>query len=189
MKLIVGLGNPGRNYQKTPHNLGFRAVAAVAESLGASDFNAAPHFDSDIAVVRQGREKILLAKPQTMMNASGDAVRKLASFYRIPIGNIWILHDDLDLPPGTLRHSVDSRAAGHRGVQSIIDALGTQGFHRLRIGVGRDDRVPADDFVLRPLTRAVRAATDKVLTDLPIVLRSLLEETDDAQVEKRARHR
>lgn len=186
--LLVGLGNPGPEYAITPHNLGFTALDAIAATLHATPFKHERRFTADAAVARFGGDRIILAKPQTMMNRSGIAVHTLTAYYKIPASSVWIVHDDLDLPIGAVRHSFDSRAAGHRGVQSIIDELGTQAFHRLRIGIGRPERGPADAYVLRPMSAAMKwAMAPAVQSTTDTFLRQIVSSSDHA-VEKHSRH-
>jgi PTH1 family peptidyl-tRNA hydrolase len=132
MKIIVALGNPGKEYEKTRHNAGFLAADVLAARCSFAEFKKEDKFEALIAEGRIGEEKTLLVKPQTFMNASGRAVAKVLSFYKSSASDLLVLHDDLDIPIGDMRLSFDSRSAGHRGVQSIIDALGTQEFLRLR---------------------------------------------------------
>lgn len=136
MKLIVGLGNPGSNYLKTRHNFGFLAIDYLKNDLGvASDWQASADFKSVLIETQIEKEKIILAKPQTMMNLSGLAAKALADYYKITPENIWVLHDDLDLPLGTIRISQGSGSAGHQGIQSLITNLGAKNFVRFRLGI------------------------------------------------------
>jgi PTH1 family peptidyl-tRNA hydrolase len=148
MKLIVGLGNPGRKYRETRHNIGF-AVADELARRGGVAFDAAP-ADGLIARVRAlGPEGTLLLKPLTMMNASGFAVSEIARYFRIAFDDILVVADDVNLPLGRLRARPSGSAGGHNGFRSIIEQLGTTGFARLRVGVGRGDpRRDLADFVL-----------------------------------------
>lgn len=148
MKLIVGLGNPGRKYRDTRHNIGF----AVADELArrcAVEFEAAP-AEALLARARTlGSEGTLLVKPLTMMNASGFAVSEIARYFRIPFGDILVVADDVNLPLGRIRARQSGSAGGHNGFRSIIEQLGTTDFARLRIGVGRGDpRRDLADYVL-----------------------------------------
>jgi PTH1 family peptidyl-tRNA hydrolase len=133
--LIVGLGNPGREYHRTRHNIGFRAVDAIAAAHGL-DFarRLAKALVADGVIADQ---KVLLAKPQTYMNLSGEAVRGLLTFYKIPLSHMLVISDDLDLPPGTLRIREKGGAGGQKGLKSIIEQVGTPDFARMRIGIGR----------------------------------------------------
>jgi peptidyl-tRNA hydrolase, PTH1 family len=152
VKLIVGLGNPGREYAATRHNIGFMVVDRLAHKLGLAvekkKFNA---------LLGQGQirsEKVLLAKPQTYMNLSGEAVTALLNWYKLEPADLIVVFDDLDLPPGKLRIRPEGSSGGHKGMESIILALGTDGFPRLRIGVGRPEIPDFDsaDYVLSRLT-------------------------------------
>jgi len=151
MKLIVGLGNPGDKYATTRHNAGFLAVDHFLEAGGAN-ISWENNFDSHIATITIEGEKMIFLKPQTFMNESGRAVSAALNFYKVSIAeNLLVIHDDVDLPLGTVRESNDSSSAGHNGVSSIIESLGSQNFYRLRIGVEtRESRAykPTDAFVL-----------------------------------------
>jgi len=159
MKIIVGLGNPGQEYENTRHNAGFMLVDKLARDAGAVwQFNK--RFKAEIAESRG----VFFVKPQTFMNESGVAVAAVLSYYKLLPRTLGILkakgadlsqiltvaHDDLDIEFGKYKISVDSRSAGHRGVQSIIDHLKTKNFQRIRLGIKLEDksRIPADKFVL-----------------------------------------
>ena len=135
MKLIVGLGNPGDKYQGTRHNVGFDVIDALArqEGLKLTD----QKFRSDYTIWRVGDEKVLLVKPYTFMNLSGEAVLPLMSYYNISPDELVVVYDDLDLEPGKLRLRQSGSAGGHNGVKIIIEILGTQDFKRVKIGIGR----------------------------------------------------
>lgn len=133
--LIVGLGNPGKEYAKTRHNAGFMVVNAVSEELGISLSRV-----KSKAIFGDGQyqgKKLYLAKPQTYMNLSGQSVSGLAKFFKVPPENILVIHDDMDIPLGTLRIRKNGGPGGQKGVKSIIEKLGTQEFPRLRFGIGR----------------------------------------------------
>lgn len=132
--LVAGLGNPGRDYENTRHNAGFMALDALAERCGADV--STKRFSALTAKATLGGVKLLLMKPQTYMNASGDAISAAASYYKIPPGNVIVLCDDIALPLGKIRVRGDGSAGGHNGLKSIIAQLGTQDFPRIRIGVG-----------------------------------------------------
>jgi PTH1 family peptidyl-tRNA hydrolase len=133
--LIVGLGNPGRQYRETRHNIGFMTLDRLAARLNLQ--YARVQFRALVIDSRYEGSHLFLAKPQTYMNDSGLAVGALIRFYKIPIKNLLVIHDDVDLPLGTLRIRPDSGSAGQKGVASIINRLGTQDFPRLRFGLGR----------------------------------------------------
>ncbi len=133
MFLVVGLGNPGAEYVKTRHNVGFTTADAIADEYKFSPFRN--KFDGLIAEGRIGKEKVYLLKPQTYMNLSGNSVVKAASFYKILPQNIIVIHDDMDLPIGRLKVKMGGGSGGHNGLKSI-DAAVTSNYNRIRIGVG-----------------------------------------------------
>ncbi|MDD5589910.1 MAG: aminoacyl-tRNA hydrolase [Candidatus Portnoybacteria bacterium] len=136
MKLIIGLGNPGSKYEKTRHNLGFMAADFLRDNL--DNFSQWREQKANNALIAEGEisdEKIILAKPQTFMNLSGQPVQKIAYFYKIKPEDIWIIHDEFDLPLGLLRVSKGASAGGHNGIKSIIETLGAQNFIRFRLGI------------------------------------------------------
>jgi len=135
MKLVAGLGNPGNKYEGTPHNVGFRVMDMLAEKLGISGFEN--NFDSLVFRESINGEMCFFLKPQTFMNRSGIAVAECAKYFKIPIENILIISDDINLPPGKARFREGGGHGGHNGLRSIIDSLGNNKFRRMRIGVGR----------------------------------------------------
>ena len=141
--LIVGLGNPGREYENTRHNAGFRALDILASKLGCKVDKA--KFQGLYGQVNYKGRKLLLLKPQTYMNLSGRSVLQLSAFFHVPPQNIIILFDDISLEPGRLRLRKDGSAGGHNGIKSIIQELGSQEFPRVKIGVGAK---PHPDFDL-----------------------------------------
>ncbi len=150
MKLIIGLGNPGKKYQKTWHNLGFLTLEKLQENLGLPKFKPAKKFESEISTGRLGREKIILAKPLTFMNNSGRAVEKLKKYHRLKPKEIIIIRDDLDLPLGKIRIAKNSSAGGHNGIKSIINYLKSQNFVQIKIGVKtpKTENQPAEHYLL-----------------------------------------
>lgn len=154
--LIVGLGNPGRKYEESHHNAGFMALDSLAAQLGASVTRA--KFDALTGQAVLAGKKVLLMKPQTFMNLSGKAVGAAANFYKLQPQQVLVLVDDIALAPGKLRIRPSGSAGGHNGIKSIIGALGTQDFPRIRIGVGERRGGEADlaDFVLASFSTADR---------------------------------
>jgi peptidyl-tRNA hydrolase, PTH1 family len=150
--LIVGLGNPGREYRETRHNIGFMVVDHLAQRLGVN-FS---RMESKALVTKgeyQGR-RLVLVKPQTYMNLSGSAIGSLLRFYKVPITNLLVAYDDVDLPLGTIRLRAEGGSAGQKGMASIIERLGTQEFPRLRVGIGRPPgRMDAAAYVLQPFKK------------------------------------
>ena len=145
--LIVGLGNPGREYRQSRHNVGFMAVDQIATKL---DIRMSRVQSRAIVGMGNHRDrKVILAKPQTFMNDSGKAVSGLMHYYKLPIDNLMVIHDDIDLPFGVLRIRPAGGSAGQKGVASIIERIGTQDYPRMRIGVGRPPgRKAAAGYVL-----------------------------------------
>jgi PTH1 family peptidyl-tRNA hydrolase len=140
VKLIVGLGNPGIEYESTPHNMGFLAIDRIADELGVEVRNRQCRALTARAVM--GDEPVLLAKPETFMNLSGDSVRALLAKHDAkPESDLIIIQDELDFPLGTLRIHRQRSSAGHNGIESIIEALGTQDFLRIRMGVAPERKV------------------------------------------------
>lgn len=136
MKLIIGLGNPGKKYEKTRHNFGFMAAEYLRANLdNFTEWKEEKAYDASISQGEISGEKLILAKPQNFMNLSGRAVQKISEFYKIKSQDIWLIHDDFDLPLGMLRISKSASAGGHNGVKSVIETLGTQDFIRFRLGI------------------------------------------------------
>lgn len=146
--LIVGLGNPGKDYERTRHNVGFRAIDALAEQLGCKIDKL--KFQGLYTQTLISGKKVYLLKPQTYMNLSGKSVRELSQYFNIPPDRIIVLFDDISLAPGRLRIRPDGSAGGHNGIKSIIAELGCQDFPRVKIGVGAKPSPDADlaDWVL-----------------------------------------
>jgi peptidyl-tRNA hydrolase, PTH1 family len=176
VKLIVGLGNPGIEYQFTPHNLGFLAVDRIAEQCGVVVNNR--HCRAQTARARIGEVDVMLAKPETYMNLSGMSVRELVEKYEAqPATDLVLLYDELDLPFGTLRVRPRGRSAGHNGVESVIGALGTQEFTRVRMGAAPD--FPIGDgakYVLSQLKKAQYPVVDQVLDATAEAVKVILAE-------------
>jgi len=160
--LIVGLGNPGREYRGTRHNVGFMLLDRLAENLGVSFSRVESR--SLVTKAEFLGSKLILVKPQTYMNLSGQAVSSLLRFYKVPLERLLVVYDDVDLPLGTLRLRPDGGSAGHKGMQSIIEKLGAQEFPRLRIGVSRPPgRMEAADYVLQDFSKAESELLQEVL--------------------------
>jgi PTH1 family peptidyl-tRNA hydrolase len=160
--LIAGLGNPGQQYRGTRHNVGFMTTDRLAGRLGAT-FS---RMESRALVAKAAYEekKLVLAKPQTFMNLSGQAVGGLARFYKTPLEQLMVVYDDVDLPLGTLRLRAEGGSAGHKGMTSIIERLGTQTFPRLRVGVGRPPgRMDAAAYVLQDFLTGERETLEATL--------------------------
>lgn len=167
MILIVGLGNPGRRFQKTRHNLGFRVVDEFKKENNFPRFKLSQEAN---ALISQGifeRKKIILAKPQTFMNSSGEAIKKLIMRRKLPIANLWLIHDEIDLSLGKIKIVKNRGGAGHKGVQSVINELGTKNFVRFRIGIGRENlkekRQKLNEFLLEKFRKEEETIIKEVI--------------------------
>ncbi|MFA5316538.1 MAG: aminoacyl-tRNA hydrolase [Dehalococcoidales bacterium] len=172
MKLIVGLGNPGNKYAKNRHNLGFRCVNYFAKEHDI-------RFDEKQGLARTGAgevggTKIILARPQTFMNLSGQSVSRLVKKFRVDLADLLVIHDDLDLPPGRIRIRRDGGSGGHKGIASVTECLGSPDFYRLRVGISRPDdtdEAAIVEYVLsefspeeaRVMAKAVPVASEAIL--------------------------
>jgi peptidyl-tRNA hydrolase, PTH1 family len=169
--LIVGLGNPGRAYRETRHNVGFMVLDRLALKLKA---RFSRYQSRSLVASAPFQEcKIILAKPQTFMNLSGQSVQGLIHFYKLPLTHLLVAHDDLDLPIGSIRIRPDGGSAGQKGMTSILERLGTDDFARLRLGIGRPPgQMHVPDYVLQEFSRSdlafvtetINRAVDSVLT-------------------------
>ena len=176
MKLIVGLGNPGDQYRLTPHNLGFRVVDRIASERGVEIRNR--QCRALTARMQVGAEPVLLAKPETYMNLSGVSVRDLVAEYEVqPESDLIVIQDELDFPLGTLRIHTRRSSAGHNGIESIIGALGTQDFLRIRMGVAPERKVEdGERYLLAPLSKAALAVVDGMLDTAVEAVKVILTE-------------
>ena len=147
MKMIIGLGNPGKQYEKTRHNIGFHVIDELAKRLNSPPMQS--KFNGMYSVIHHAGEKIILAKPLTYMNLSGECVRPLMDYYQVELDQITVIYDDLDFSPGEIRLRQKGSAGGHNGMKSIIAHLGTDKFNRIRMGIGRPmPGMKVSDYVL-----------------------------------------
>ncbi len=181
MYLVVGLGNPGKEYELTRHNIGFRVIDRIS-----ADLKIKVSKGQCLAITGQGDaagHKLILAKPQTFMNLSGDSVSELVRWFKIERGHLMVIYDDLDLDTGTLRIRPKGNSGGHKGVESIINRLGTTEFTRIRLGIGRPDRTPLKEdssgYVLSRIPREEQEAIDQAILSaaeaVPLILKEGLE--------------
>ncbi len=162
--LIVGLGNPGRKYERTRHNVGFAVLDAIAQEQGLVDFKE--KFSGLFCKGRVHGKDAVLLKPMTFMNLSGDCVQPAQVFHKVAIGDIVVIHDELDLPFGELRLKVGGGHAGHNGLRSLIARLGSPDFVRLRVGIGRpppDFKGDVADYVLHDFDPTERANLPRIV--------------------------
>jgi len=155
MKLIVGLGNPGLKYEKTRHNTGFLLMDLLAEDLNI-ELNK-KKCKAEYGIYQYKNEKIIIAKPQTYMNLSGEAVKSLMKYYDIDIKDLIVVHDDLDLPVGKMRLRYKGSSGGQKGMGNIIDLLGTNEINRIRIGISNDKKIDTVDYVLGGFSKEEKA--------------------------------
>ncbi|KKP89776.1 MAG: Peptidyl-tRNA hydrolase [Candidatus Moranbacteria bacterium GW2011_GWC2_37_73] len=175
MKLLVGLGNPGDQYEETRHNAGFIVLDEIQKELSFPEFQLNKKFEAEISEGNVDGEKIILIKPQTFMNLSGKSVASIMTFYKIPIEDLIVLHDDLDIKLGEFKISIDSSAAGHNGVTSIFETLGTQKIKRVRIGIEGAEKklerqMSGSDFVLQKFSKEEFATIQKLSTEITKIL-------------------
>lgn len=163
MKIVVGLGNPGRQYAGTRHNVGFDVIDYLASGPGVGSPRAA--FQSELAEMTEGGEKVLLVKPQTFMNLSGRAVRAVLDFYKLTPADLLVVCDDYNLPLGKLRVRAKGSSGGQNGLRNIQEQLGTDEFPRLRIGIGQPAPGEAVDFVLTRFKPGERAAAEEAVAN------------------------
>lgn len=162
VKLIVGLGNPGKQYETIKHNIGFLVLDALAANLGLS-FNKTK-FKSIYAEGNIGTEKVILVKPQTFMNLSGESVRPWMDYFDLTEEDVVIIYDDMDLPVGKIRLRIQGGHGGHNGVKSLIQHMGTKNFNRIRVGVGRP--FPSQDVVSHVLSPFSKDTVDDMKSSI-----------------------
>ena len=188
MILIVGLGNPGIKYKRTRHNIGFRVLDEFQRENNFPDFKfsrlrqgyggQAKKFNTLISEGNIGRKKVILAKPQTFMNNSGQAVKNLTIHYSLPFINLIVVHDDIDLPLGKIRISKSRGSAGHKGIESIIKELRSKNFVRIRIGIRNQElRIKnIEKFVLQKFTEEEEKIIKKIIKESCSALKIILSE-------------
>jgi PTH1 family peptidyl-tRNA hydrolase len=183
VKVVFGLGNPGKRYQRTRHNLGFMIVDRIAALRGAA-LDRERHR-SHVGECRIGAEAVLLVKPQTYVNRSGEALRSLLRYYPLAGEDLIVVHDDLDLPFGRIRIRGRGSAGGHRGILSLLEALGDERFFRVRVGIGRppEGEDPAD-YVLRPFAAEEAARLESVVEAGAEAVEALIVEGAERAMEK-----
>ena len=174
MKVIVGLGNPGKQYEETRHNAGFMVIERLAKAWGA-EARLESKFEALVAEAHFGGQKVILVEPLTYMNLSGRAVQKILQFYKLTADDLLVVYDDFALPLGAIRIRIQGSAGGHNGISSIIQCLGTQIFSRLRVGVGPlPPRWSTKDFVLSRFAPSERDTLDQGLNDAVIAVETAL---------------
>jgi PTH1 family peptidyl-tRNA hydrolase len=181
--LIAGLGNPGREYAGNRHNVGFRCVERFAAVHGLSFSKR--QKKARVALGTVDDHPLVLARPRTFMNKSGQAVAPLVRFYKIPLERVLLIYDDLDLPLGTTRLRPSGGSGGHRGVRSVIQQLGSQAFARLRIGIGRPPgRMDPADYVLQDFSAEEEVLLDEVLEHAVDAIEAWLDQGIEAAMSR-----
>ena len=176
MKLIIGLGNPGDQYTGTRHNVGFAAIDKLAEHYSFDEFKKAEKFKALLIEGQIADQKVILAKPLTFMNLSGQAVQSLQAYYKIPVEDIVIVYDDIDIESGKMRIKSSGSAGTHNGMRSIVQAFGTE-VPRVRIGIKPIDEFQGDlsAYVLGKFTADQKNLINEVISELPEAIEDLLK--------------
>lgn len=183
MYIIAGLGNPSKEYEKTRHNAGFDTIDILADKLGISIGEKKHRAFCGKGII--GGERVLLLKPQTFMNNSGESLRDAADFYKVEPEQILVIYDDISLEPGQLRIRKKGSAGGHNGIKSIIAHLGTQDFPRVRIGIGaKPERMDLADYVLSRFSAAEREKMEEAFRDGADAVKIFLTEGADAAMNR-----
>jgi PTH1 family peptidyl-tRNA hydrolase len=162
VKMVVGLGNPGKEYVDTRHNIGFRVIDSLAEALKIDVRKK--RFSAYLGSGEFADKKLILLKPMRFMNCSGQVVATATGFYKLALSNLLVVTDDMALPPGRIRVRMKGSAGGHNGLADVIEKLGTENISRLRIGIGQSDEEMAYDYVLSKPTKADRPLLDEAIT-------------------------
>lgn len=168
MKLFVGLGNPGKEYELTRHNVGFLVMDALALELGVSFKQEA--FNASICITRINQEKVILMKPLTYMNLSGEAIARAMNYYKIPLEDLVVIYDDYDLPFKKLRLRSKGSSGTHNGMRNIVKMLGSESFKRIRIGVGTHPFMDKKDFVMSKFSESELEALRPTLKQVAMAL-------------------
>ncbi len=168
MKLIVGLGNPGKEYEGTYHNVGFHFLDTLSQKLGIkiNKKESKSLIGEGKIETKNGLEKIILAKPQTYMNLSGEAVVALKNKYKVNVKDIYIISDDIDLPVGKFRYREKGSAGTHNGLRNIIQLLGDENFKRIRIGIGKNENIDLADYVLSKISKENLKIIDNTIAEV-----------------------
>ena len=182
MFLIVGLGNPGKKYSKTRHNVGFMVVDNLVKDMGITTLQG--KHKALFAQTTLYDHKILLAEPQTFMNLSGESVSEIASWYKIATDHIVVVYDDVDLEPGSIRIREKGSSGGHKGMESIISHVRSMDFPRVRIGIGKDSSIETADYVLSKFTKEELILIDDAISSASDAIKCIIAEGTSAAMNK-----
>ena len=163
MTIIAGLGNPGQEYEHTRHNSGREIAQAIRKAWNFPDFRFEKKWNAEISEGKVGKKKAAILLPNTFMNKSGSAVSLVLRFYKVKPKDLFVIHDDADIPDGSTKLSFNKHSAGHKGVESVMRALKTREFWRFRIGIGGKRDIPAEKVVLRKWTPDEKRAVAKII--------------------------
>lgn len=181
MKLIIGLGNPGKEYENTRHNIGFMSVQKIYGSMHLTE-QKSTKFNAFIAEYTYNNEKILFVRPLTFMNLSGETVEKLSHFYKVNQNDIIIIHDDMDLPVGNIRIRKSGSSGGHNGLKSIISLLGSEDFIRIRVGIGKPELHDENSIINHVLSKFKpdeKILIDEAINLMPEIINTYLDKGID----------
>ena len=173
MKLIVGLGNPGENYDLTRHNVGFMAVDNILSKLKL-ELNST-NFNGQYVKFKYMQEDWIIAKPLTYMNLSGSFIQKIMHYYKININDLCVISDDLDLSVGTFKFKTTGSSGGHNGLKDIINCLQSEDFKRFKIGIGKDRNMQTSDYVLQKIPKIEKEKIDEVINKITDMLIELMQ--------------
>lgn len=180
MRLIVGLGNPEKKYDRTRHNTGFFVIDKLLKKLNVEVDEEM--FKGFYTTIRHKNEKIIILKPQTYMNLSGECISKLSKYFKIPTENIIVCYDDMDLSVGKIRLRTSGSSAGQKGMGNIIDLLGTQDIKRIRVGISNDSKIDTVDYVLGKFSKEEFKIYDQACEKAADALMYYIEEKDFSKV-------
>lgn len=182
MYVVVGLGNPGKKYENTRHNMGFITIDQIAEALGVK-VDKIKH-KSLVGEANIAGQKVLLVKPQTYMNLSGEAVREVLAYYKVPVENLIVIYDDIDLATGTIRLRAKGSSGTHNGMRNIIYQIQDDNFPRIRIGIGSEKKGDLANFVTGGITKAEVAPLEDAITRAKESVFSIIEDGIDRAMNK-----
>lgn len=182
MKLIVGLGNPGKAYANTRHNIGFMLIDEIARYLNVS-FSQEKFGGLFVKTIYQG-EELLLLKPQKYINLSGEVIQAFLSYFKIDIDNFFVIHDDLDMPVGKIKIKAQGSSGGHNGLKNIELHLHTQKYKRMKVGISNDKKVDTKDYVLGRLTLEEKEKIDEIQKLMPSIFQDYLSLSFDLFMNK-----
>ena len=179
MIIIAGLGNPGKEYENTRHNVGALLIERLAKTWGVKSFKEQKKLEAYTALISISGTKVILVRPNVFMNENGRPIAKTKSFYKVKNENIWVIHDELDIPLGKFKISVGRSAAGHNGVVSVISCLKGNNFYRWRIGIGSELKKKGREFVLSNFSKEEQKALPRLFKDIAASIETAISSTPE----------